>query len=332
MRGLAIPLFVFVLFTSLDAQTQKTYLRISLENTRSHVQTQNVYRFAEAVSSQFPSLQVEVYPEARLFRDRDVLNAVHTGKVEMAVPGTWNLEPYVPDLGLFLLPFLYGRDREENHTLADGGVGKKIQDTLESLYDVCVPGRWMDLGHAQVFTLAKPILRLEDFKGLRIRVPGGKGNELRLFALGSYAVTVPWPELIERLKTRLVDGILSTYETIRSAELWNHGIRYAFEDNQYFPMYIPLVNSRFWKTLTPEQQSRFSQLWNTHVLVEREEAYRAQTEAKNLFIQKGGKVFVPPLSELDRIRKAFQLAQPSISQQMQIDPALVSYAEGELNR
>jgi C4-dicarboxylate-binding protein DctP len=135
-----------------EEEEKRKILRISLENTLSHVQTRNVYRFADALSNRLPSIQVIVYPEARLFRDRDVLNAVHSGKLEMAVPGTWNVEPFFPDLRIFLLPFVYGRSAEQNHALADGMVGKTIKEKLEALYSVIIPGRWMDLGHAHVFT------------------------------------------------------------------------------------------------------------------------------------------------------------------------------------
>ncbi|MCX7787734.1 MAG: TRAP transporter substrate-binding protein DctP [Spirochaetes bacterium] len=324
-------LLIFPLNTPLQAQTtQKKLLRISVENTLSHVQTRNVYRFADTLSKRIPLIQVEVYPEARLFRDRDVLNAVHVGKVEMAVPGTWNLEPFFPDLGIFLLPFLYGRSIEQNHTLADGVIGRKLKEKLEVLYNLTIPGLWMDLGHAHSFTLAKPITRLEDFKNLRIRVAGGRANELRLITLGAYAVTIPWPELIERLRTHRVEGILTTYETVRSAELWNYGVRYAFEDNQYFPMYIPMVNRDFWERLTKEEQSVFQQIWNEHALIERAEALLAQMEAKDLFIRNGGRVLVPSLSEIRRIRQSLLDAQPNFIQQLQIDPDLVRDAEREL--
>jgi len=248
----------------------------------------------------------------------------------MAVPGTWNLEPFLPDLGLLLLPFLYGRSGGENHALVDGRVGEIIQQKLESLYDVRIPGLWMDLGHAHVFTLTKSIVRMEDFKNLRIRVAGGKANELRLIALGSYAITIPWPELIERIRTRMVEGLLTTYETVRSAELWTHGVRYVFEDNQYFPMYIPLVSRVFWDTLTLEERSMFRLVWNEQARIEREEALEAQAASKKLFIQNGGSVTVPSKSELHRIRQSLMSAQSSIIQQLRIDPELVGYAEQEI--
>ncbi|MFQ3620940.1 MAG: TRAP transporter substrate-binding protein DctP [Spirochaetales bacterium] len=322
-----ISFFIFgsgPLFPQALQKNESKVLRISLENTPIHVQVRNIQKFAEEVERRLsPGLKVEVYPEARLFRDRDVLNAVHTGKIEMAVPGTWNLEPFVPDLGLFLLPLFYGRSAEESHRLSDGIVGEKIQNNLERLYNVQVLGNWMDLGHAHVFTLQRSIKRLEDFKGLRIRVAGGKANELRLFHLGANAVVIPWSELLERLKTRMVDGVLSTYETIRSAELWKYGIRYAFEDNQYFPMYIPLVSRTFWNQCSEEEIRGLKELWRKHTEQQRQEAFFAQQEAKQVFIQNGGTVFIPPKEETIRIRQYLLQAQAAIVQQLGISLDLI---------
>ena len=272
-----------------------------------------------------------MYPDARLFRDREVLNAVHSGKVEMAVPGTWNLELYVPDLALFLLPVFYGRTPEENHSLSDGPVGQKIQQKMETLYDVRVPGRWMDLGYAHVFTLGKPITKWEDFRGLRIRVAGGKGNELRLAGLGSHSFTIPWSELVERLQGKMLDGLLTTYETIRSAELWKYGVRYAFEDRQYFPMYLPLVNKQVWDSLELSERTAFRTLWNRQAKHQREEASQAQMQAKEAFIQEGGgQVVQPSPTELHRIRTVLQRLQPAFLKQLRIDESLVLDAEKEL--
>ena len=324
-------LSIVPLTAQIEKDPSRKILRISLENTPTHVMTRNVSRFAEEVSYRLsPRVKAEVYPDARLFRDREVLNAVHSGKVEMAVPGTWNLEPYMPELNLFLLPLLYGKSVAENHRLSDGTIGRRIQQRMESLYEIRVLGKWMDLGHAHVFTLSKPITRLEDFKGLRIRVAGGKANELRFSILGAYSFTIPWPELVERLRSQLVDGILTTYETIRSAELWNHGIRYAFEDNQYFPMYIPIVGKWFWEELTEEERTAFQSLWNAHAEKQRREALEAQVQAKEMFIQNKGKVFEPGKSELDKIRKALMRSQPNLIRQLKIDRDLVEQAEKEL--
>jgi TRAP-type C4-dicarboxylate transport system substrate-binding protein len=319
------------LTAQIEKEPSRKILRISLENTPTHVMTRNVSRFAEEVSYRLsPRVKAEVYPDARLFRDREVLNAVHSGKVEMAVAGTWNLEPYMPELNLFLLPLFYGKSVAENHQLSDGTIGRRIEQRMESLYEIRVLGKWMDLGHAHVFTLSKPITRLEDFKGLRIRVAGGKANELRFSILGAYSFTIPWPELVERLRSQLVDGILTTYETIRSAELWNHGIRYAFEDNQYFPMYIPIIQKKFWEELTEEERTDIRNLWDAQAEKQRREALEAQVQAKEMFIQNKGKVFEPGKSELDKIRKALMRSQADLIRQLKIDRDLVEQAEKEL--
>jgi len=187
-------------------------LRISLENTAAHVQVLAVERFARDLQSGAAGrLLVEVYPEARLYRDRDVVAALAQGKVEMAVPGTWQLDRFEPAVGALLLPAFYGRPAAFGHQALAGPLGREIDRRLEASTGTLVLGRWLDLGPVHVFGVRRAILRHEDLAGLRIRIAGGVVNDLRLRALGAEPVLVPWPELPVRLAQGAADGVLSSF-------------------------------------------------------------------------------------------------------------------------
>lgn len=84
-------------------------LRISLDTNASHVRNKGVEMFAEELKKRVGNkLVIEVYPSGQLFRDRDVPKALRQGAVEMAVPGTWQLDGVEPDAGLQTLPMFYG--------------------------------------------------------------------------------------------------------------------------------------------------------------------------------------------------------------------------------
>ena len=87
-----------------------------------------------------------------LFRDADVFRALAQGKVEIAVPGTWQFDRYVPEVGLFLLPSMYGRDASFTYGLMESPIGNRLVSTIERVLDVNVLGRWIDLGHTHVFS------------------------------------------------------------------------------------------------------------------------------------------------------------------------------------
>jgi C4-dicarboxylate-binding protein DctP len=308
-------------------------LRVSLENTVNHIQTRTVLDFASEVENRLHGgMRVEVVPEARLFRDRDILNALHGGRIEMGVPGMWNLEPDLPGLGVFLLPFMYGRSAEDYHLLSDGPVGASIISSMEKMYEVHILGSWLDLGHSLVFTVDRPLTGPADFRNLLIRVAGGKANELRIRALGGRGVTVPWPELPEQLRNRAVGGVLTTYETVRSGELWRYGLRYAFEDRQYFAMYLPVLSRRFWDGLDRREQEVLRSAWETAASRQRKESHGVQLEAKRVFIEKGGRVVVPDAAAVKAARDRLVTAQSSIAGELEIPAALIRAAEIQLDQ
>ncbi len=298
-------------------------LRISIENSKDHIQTKVVTQFANLVNERLQGrLEAICYYDARLFRDNVVLNAISQGKVEMAVPGIWNAESFDSNFAIFLLPFLYGASAADNHALADGFLGNAIKTNLEQSYPFKVLGRWIDLGHAHIFTVKKKIGRYEDLAGLRIRVAGGKGNEFRLAALGASPTTIPWSDLPTKLSIGAVDGILTTYETVLSGKLWNNGISYAFEDSEYFPMYIPIVSAVFFQRLPADVQKELVEIWESIVDDARKAAAEAQAEAKKILQNKGIIIVKPEPDHIRRIFEQLMQREAEIADKLKVDPVL----------
>ena len=84
------------------AQPLLPKMRISIENSDTHVQTQAIKKFAENLKQKLKDdIDVQFFSNATLFRDRDVIQALGQGKVEMAVPGTWHFTRFEPNVGIF---------------------------------------------------------------------------------------------------------------------------------------------------------------------------------------------------------------------------------------
>ena len=268
--------------------------RISVENSISHVQTQYVQRFAQALESEMPGVfDVRFYHSAQLYGDREVVAAMARGNLEMAVPGTWQLDRYVPEISVFLLPQFFGGDGSANDRYLESSQGQLLIRTLENHLAVHIPGLWMDLGPAHVFTSSQKIESYEDFRRLRIRVAGGEANRLRIETFGGTGVIVAWTDLPEWLENHSIDGVLTSFETIRSASLWENGLRYVYTDYQYFPQYVPLVAEGVFRRLTAEQQNQFRQIWNRIAGEERIAAAQAQWEAREEVESYGIVITVP---------------------------------------
>jgi len=293
--------------------------RISVENTVSHVQTQATQRFADLLSQRLAGrLEVQFYPAAALFRDLDVFRALSQGKLEMAVPGTWQFDKYVPEIGLFLLPSFYGRTADASYALRDSVFGEKLVAIIENGLGVKVLGRWIDLGFAHYFNTSSAISHINDIKGKRVRIAGGVGNSLRIQALGALPVTIAWPDLPQALLQKNVDGLISSYETLASAALWRHGITQVYEDRQYFAQYVPLVANTFWQRLPEDIRMTIAVTWEECVDQARAQAAVAQENARTKLYSEGISIITPSLQELETTRSYLLQHEADIAKGMGI--------------
>lgn len=324
MKHLVLTILVFFTGMTLAFAQVIPIMRISVENTETHFQTRAVKRFADDIREKLKGrIDVQFFSNARLLRDSDIIQALGQGRVEMAVPGTWNIMQFEPDVGVFLLPVFYGRSAEDNYRILDSAIGDAINTKLERNLYFKVLGKWMDLGYAHLFGVHKKIKRHEDIQGLRIRVAGGTGNELRIQALGGHPVIIPWPDLPEYMQQGKVDGILTSYETVKSAKLWKNGVRYVFEDREYFPQYIPLVRASFWEKLTPDIQGVLTGSWKENIDAARLLAAESQKAAKKILMENGVDIIVPEPGQIEKWRNQMLLLQDEFIRELRIDPELV---------
>ncbi|WP_231038875.1 TRAP transporter substrate-binding protein DctP [Nitratidesulfovibrio oxamicus] len=302
-------------------------LRISVDNGPTHFQVKALRRFAEDVRQRLAGrLRVEVYDSASLYRDRDVLQALNLGRVEMALPGTWVLHSMVPDCGVFMLPAFYGAPARASLAVADGPPGRIIDSRIERNLRVTVLGRWLELGHANLYLVDRAVRRHEDLAGLRIRVAGGPANELRLAAMGARPLVVPWPDLPHWLQGGNLDGLMTTHETAVSGQLWRYGVTHVFEDRAYFAMYVPLVSRTFWERLPADMRDVLRDAWDDHVDEARAQAAEAQAEARGALRTRGLVFAVPDDAVLRRWRERLRLGEREVVDFVGVDPVLYEIA------
>jgi C4-dicarboxylate-binding protein DctP len=294
-------------------------IRISVENTAAHVQTKSVQQFKELLEEKLQGIyKVEFYSAASLFKDADIFRALAQGKVEIAVPGTWHFDTFVSEVGLFLLPSLYGRKASITYSLMESDVGTHIISSIENNIGVKVLGRFIDLGHTHIFSTRKAINTPKDFNNMKIRVAGGIGNSLRVEALGAQSITIPWPSLPLALRKRTIDGLLTSYETIVSAELYQFDIKYVYEDNEYFAQYVPIASRSFWEKLPLDIQHIILDSWDEIVDEARSNAQIAQENAKAIMMASDTTIITPSESTIKQTRETLLTKEASIAHQIGI--------------
>ena len=322
--SLAVATAVLMLgATAVDAKTYK--LEISLETSPNHVRNISVIEFAdELMKRSGGTIEVKIYHGAAKYKDTDLPKALNQGAIDMGLPITQHLGKFVPNFDAPDLPAFYGRSADEVHKVWDGPVGKRVEAEIEKKLGVKVIGRWMDLGPGNTYSIGKEIVTAADMKDLKIRVPGGAGNNIRYEVLGANPVKIAWPDVPQALQRNTIDGLFTTFESVRSAKLWDSGVKFAYENNQNFVQYVPIVSGKAWKAYPKEIQDLIVTVWDQKIDGIRAQAAERQASAKQDAIKNGIKVNVPSPEDLAASRAKLMTKQSDAVKELKIDPDLVN--------
>ncbi len=305
--------------------------RISLDTNPSHVRNQGVEIFVEELKKRVgDKLAIEVYPSGQVYRDRDVPKALRQNAIEMGVPGTWQLDGLVPTVALQTLPMFYGVDADVVHTVVDGKLGDFLNKRLEDRLKVKVLGKWSDLGMQHFYSTTKEIASYDDLKGMKIRFSGGTANAERLKFQHVVPTLIPYPDLPMAMSQGVVQGVATTHESAATAKLYDSGLKYSFEDNQFMGQYVPMIRLSFWEEQPKEVQDAILQSWEISVTKQREMAAAAQQKARQVLIDHGVKMAQPSPGSIAEMRKALMSIQSRVVKEMKIDQETVDVAKEEL--
>jgi C4-dicarboxylate-binding protein DctP len=306
-------------------------MRISIDTNATHVRNKGTEMFAAELKKLIGNkIAVEIYPSAQLFRDRDIPKALRQNAIEMGIPGTWQLDGIEPNAAIQMLPMFYGVDADTVHKIMDGKLGQFISKRMEDRLKVKILGKWQDLGFQHFYSVSKPVAKYDDIKGMKVRFPGGSANAARIKLLGGMPTLIPWPDLPLALSQGVVDGVTTTHESAFTAKLWDSGLKYSYEDYQYFGQYVPMVSLDFWNKQPKDVQNALVAAWETVIGEQRKMAAKAQIEAREVLIKNGIKMAGPSAAEIVAARKRLMVVQNDLIKEMKIDADAVQLGLDEL--
>jgi C4-dicarboxylate-binding protein DctP len=186
-------------------------------------------------------VKVEVYPNSSLYKDKEELEALQLGSVQLLAPSISKFGPLgVREFDVFDLPFLMSDDARARQMTASPMMAE-LNKKLEA--KSVLPLAYWDNG-AHVYTANKPLIRPEDFKGLKMRIQGSRVLDAVARELGAIPQIIGFGELYQTLQTGVVDGednvpsnILTQkfYEVQKYLTVSYHGrLTYALVTNKKF--------------------------------------------------------------------------------------------------
>lgn len=191
------------------------------------------------------AVDVQIFPNSQLYKDKEELEALQLGAVQMLAPSLAKFGPLgVPDFEVFDLPFIF-RDYQALHAVTMGSVGK---DLLARLEDKGITGlAYWDNGF-KIMSANRPLRMPADFRGLRMRIQASRVLEAQMAALGAVPQVMAFSEVEQALRAGLVDGAENT-----PSNMYTQGMNavqpYATVSNHGYLGYAVIVNSKFWDEL-----------------------------------------------------------------------------------
>ena len=190
-------------------------------------------------------VKVEVYPNSQLYKDKEEVEALQLGAVQMLAPSLAKFGPLgVKDFEVFDIPYILP-DKAALRKVTDGDLGKRLFSKLETKGIVGLA--YWDNGF-KIMSANKPLREPADFRGLKMRIQSSKVLEAQFKALGALPQVLPFSEVYQAMQTGVVDGSENTpsnmytqkhYEVQKYATLSDHG----------YIGYAVIVNKKFWDGL-----------------------------------------------------------------------------------
>lgn len=209
-------------------------------------------QFADTVARRTDgNLSVAAVPISKMVNQPSLVDMVVEGAADMALPVHDRLMVCSPKLGCIGAPFSL-EDYAHADRLIDGEFAEWVAPDLRDAGLVWLGG-W-EWGFRQLTDSRRPILRPEDMRGLKIRVPTTPLCQTAILALGAIPVVVEFEQLQRVIRQGLIDGQENPVSVIDSLGL-QHNQKYLSMLNYTYGTLIHVINRAVFEGLTPEQQA-----------------------------------------------------------------------------
>jgi tripartite ATP-independent transporter DctP family solute receptor len=204
-------------------------------------------KFAEVLKAKTAGrIEVQVAPSAQLGDDAAMVTALRTGALDLSANSQGAVSNAVPEYAAFGMPFLFSSPAEA-FKLLDGPLGKELADKSAEKGMILL-GTW-DNGIRQMTNSKHPITKVEDMKGLKMRVPPDATLVDIMAALGAESQQIKFAELYVALQQGVVDGQENPLVNIYASKLYEVQ-KYLALTNHQFQMTPFLMSKRTWDKLS----------------------------------------------------------------------------------
>lgn len=209
--------------------------------------------FSESLTALTPEYTIQQFPNSALGGEREVIEGLQLGTIDMAIVSTGAVLNFVPQAGVFDIPFLF-RDLDHARSVLDSEIG---QDMLAEFPDRgLVALAWGEQGFRHLTNSKRPVTEPADIKGLKIRTTENDIHIAAFKELGVLATPMAWPEVATALQQHTIDGQENPLSVIVSVKMWQLQDYLSLTGHVYAPALI-LISPSVYNGMSDEEKANF---------------------------------------------------------------------------
>lgn len=248
-------------------------------------------------------LKVEIYPACQLGSEREMLEGVQLGTVEMANTSEGAVAGFYPDILATAIPYAF-KNRRIAWEVLEGPFGQKLREDIRKATGMRVL-TFSDNGFRNFTNDVRPIHSPEDLKGLKIRTMENPAHMKLVEALGAIPTPIAWAECYNALQLGTVDGQENPVSLIVAKRFYEVQ-KYTTLDGHIFSIDFIWINEDFYQSLPLDLQQIVKDGAAISSLVQRGMKSLTNTLGVDLLKEEGMEVYTPTAEELEKFKKAAQ--------------------------
>jgi C4-dicarboxylate-binding protein DctP len=197
-------------------------------------------------------VKIEIYPNSTLYKDKEELEALQLGAVQMLAPSLAKFGPLgVKEFELFDLPFIFA-DKKALAKITEGPIGRELLNKLDAK-GILGLAYW-DNGF-KMMSSNRPIHTPTDMKGLKMRIQASKVLDEQMRVLGANPQVMAFSEVYQALQTGVVDGAENPPSNLYTQKM--HEVqKHLTVTNHGYIGYAVIVNKKFWDKLPADVRAQ----------------------------------------------------------------------------
>ncbi len=283
MNGRILATALSVLIAGCGSGEKVTILKAALSQNPSEPQVRAVELFAELVSEGTEGrIRVQIYPNNQLGNQRDVVEGLQMGSVELANIASV-MASFVPEINLFELPFLFDGP-EHFDAVVDSEIGRSLGPAFENR-GLHLLG-YFDVGERHIMTTERPVERLEDLAGLKIRTMENRLHLATFKRFGANPLPMAYGELYSALEQGVIDGAEAADPNYLAKRFYEPAPNWARIGWIRLIEYV-VMNQSFYSELPAEDRAVIDQAARAMILQQRS-WYRAEADSALVRLREAG--------------------------------------------